>query len=282
MEAIGYVDGDSDGGETDEAGDGAAEGPARRGPFSVADWLHTNSIDYQAELDLILLSTPNLDEIWVIDHSTTSAEAASHSGGRWGKGGDLLYRWGNPARYGRGAKSDQKLFAQHDATWLSGPNAGRILVFNNGQGRPEGSWSSVVEITPPFDPKRGFVCEEDAPFGPLEPDWTYTADTPEDFYASFISGAQRLENGNTLICSGPDGRVFEVTPEGRTVWEYLNPFGGEAPTLATPPPHLRVPPQSGEPPPAGPMIPKGLFRATRIPRDHPGLKDRELPPARPR
>ena len=82
----------------------------------LADWLHFNAIDYNPDLDLIAISTPRFDEMWIIDHSTTTAEAAGHTGGRWGKGGDLLYRWGNPQRYGANGKCE--LFGQHDARWL--------------------------------------------------------------------------------------------------------------------------------------------------------------------
>ncbi len=102
-------------------------------------------------LDQILISVHNFSEIWVIDHSTTTAEAASHSGGNSGMGGDLLYRWGNPAAYDSGSSADQQLFVQHDAQWIGNglPGAGNILIFNNGQGRPDGDYSSVDEIVPP-------------------------------------------------------------------------------------------------------------------------------------
>ena len=58
------------------------------------DWLHMNAIDYNPILDQIVMSVPYFDELWVIDHSTSKEEAASHTGGKSGKGGDLLYRWG--------------------------------------------------------------------------------------------------------------------------------------------------------------------------------------------
>src|SRR5687767_11332295 len=82
------------------------------------DWMHTNSVDYQPATDLILLSVPRLDEIWIIDHSTTTAEARGARGGRWKKGGRLLYRWGNPAQYGAGTAADQQLFFQHQPEWV--------------------------------------------------------------------------------------------------------------------------------------------------------------------
>jgi hypothetical protein len=202
-----------------------------------ADWNHINAIDYHAGFDQILLSVRNFSEIWVIDHSTTAVEAAGHSGGNSGMGGDLLYRWGNPQAYNAGDADDQQLFVQHDAQWIpSGyPGAGNILIFNNGAGRPGGDYSSVDEITPPVDVTGNYTG-----YGPTTPTWTYSAITPTDFYAANISGAQRLPNGNTLICDGPDGYFFEVTSAGDLVWEY--DYGNQA-----------------------------IFRVTRYSLDYPGL-----------
>jgi hypothetical protein len=195
-----------------------------------ADWTHINSIDYNEEFDQIILSVHGFDEIWVIDHSTTTAEAATHSGGNSGKGGDLLYRWGNPQTYGAGDASDQKLYRQHDAQWneLGCPGEGNILIFNNGNGRPEGPYSSIDEIIPPVDENGSYSLIPSSSYGPENQTWIYTAENPTDFYHPGISGAQRLPNGNTLICHG-GGTFFEVTQEKETVWEYINEF----PTPAT-------------------------------------------------
>jgi hypothetical protein len=191
-----------------------------------SDWLHTNSIDYNEEFDQIILSIHNFNEIWVIDHSTTKEEAAGHTGGRSGKGGDLLYRWGNPRTYRRGTTEDQKLFGQHDARWIDPgcPGEGNILIFNNGYGRPGEKYSSIDEIVPPIDSDGYYYSGTDEAYGPEEQTWIYTAKNPTDFYAYMISGAQRLTNGNTMICDGKKGILFEVTPEKDTVWEYLNPY----------------------------------------------------------
>jgi hypothetical protein len=195
--------------------------------YTTADWLHTNAIDYNEELDQILLTVRNFNEIWIIDHSTTTEEAASHTGGNSGKGGDLLYRWGNPQAYRAGGQSNQKFFLQHDASWVKPgyPGEGNIIVFNNGVGRPGGSITSIDEIIPPVDDNGTYYHEQGTAYGPSEQTWTYTC----DFFALIIGGVTRLPNGNTLICNGPGGRFFEVTPTGTTVWEYTNQY----PTPAT-------------------------------------------------
>lgn len=191
-----------------------------------ADWNHINAIDYHEEFDQILLSAHNQNEIWVIDHSTTTQEAAGHTGGNSGKGGDILYRWGNPAVYQAGNVDDQKLFGQHDAQWIDPncPGGGHILIFNNGQGRPEGHYSSVDEIVSPVDSNGTYYLESGCSYGPEESFWSYTAENPFDFYSGNLAGAQRLPNGNTLICNGANGIFLEVTNEKKTVWEYMNVY----------------------------------------------------------
>ena len=192
--------------------------------------LHTNGVDYHPELDQILISARNLSEVWIIDHSTTNEEASGHSGGNSGRGGDLLYRWGNPQAHRAGAFADQQLFWQHHPHWIPEglPGAGNILVFNNGityEGRGRG-YSSVVEITPPVS-GYGYARAEGAGsrYGPAQPAWIYTAENPGDFYAPIMSNAQRLPNGNTMVVNGMTGTIFEVTPTGKTVWQYVSPVG---------------------------------------------------------
>jgi len=88
------------------------------------------------------------------------------------------------------------------------PN-GNVLVFDNGTHRSDHMmpFSRVVEI----DPRRQQIS------------WCYQEHAPFDFFSPFMSSAQRLANGNTLICEGNFGRIFEVTRESRVVWEYVNP-----------------------------------------------------------
>ncbi len=191
-----------------------------------ADWLHINSVDYNEKFDQILLCVHNFHEIWVVDHSTTTEEAAGHTGGRYGKGGDILYRWGNPQTYGYGNASDQKFFGQHDAKWIEEgcPGEGHITVFNNGGGRFGGRYPSVEEIIPPVDKNGNYFKTPGFAYGPEEQIWIYTTPDPSDMYSGICSSAQRLPNGNTLICSAQQGLFLEVTHKKEIVWEYVNNY----------------------------------------------------------
>ena len=191
------------------------------GPELTGDWLHVNSIDYNAELDQILLSVHDTDEIWVIDHSTTTAEAAGHTGGNSGKGGDLLYRWGNPAAYDTGPAAAHVLDRQHDANWVEPgfPGAGNIVLIDNYNGAFPNFFSRVIELEPPVDELGNYAQVPGTAFGPTSLVWEYTAPVPSDFFTANQGGAIRLANGNTLITSTTQNRLFEVDPSGATVWE---------------------------------------------------------------
>ena len=179
-----------------------------------ADLLHCNSIDYNEHLDQILISCKNSNEIWIIDHNITTEQAAGHTGGRYGKGGDILYRWGNPQAYRVDAPC--KFYRQHDATWIDidCPGAGNILVFNNGAGR---GYSSIDEIIPPVNSSGFYEYTPGSAYAPNDSKWSYTS---PGFYSSLFSSAQRLRSGNTLICDGMKGNFFEVTPSMDTIWRY--------------------------------------------------------------
>jgi Arylsulfotransferase (ASST) len=193
--------------------------PNAHATADTSDWTHANAVDYNPALDQVLLSVRNHSEIWIIDHSTTTAEAADHAGGRSGHGGDLLFRWGNPASYG--LSTEQQLFGQHNAHWipdgLSG--AGEILLFDNGD-KVLRAWSTAVQLAPTPLTDGNYAIDPATGFAPAAPDWQYTANPPESVFAAFISSAQRLPNDDTLICDGPAGHIFEVTPAGDTRWTY--------------------------------------------------------------
>ena len=114
------------------------------------------------------------------------------------RGATCSTAWGNPRAYRAGTPADQQLFWPHNPQWIPPglAGAGNILIFNNGTEFP-GSWrhySSVDEIAPPVD-GANYRLDPDRAYAPVEPVWTYTAPTPSDFFARFISGAQRLPNG---------------------------------------------------------------------------------------
>jgi hypothetical protein len=108
-------------------------------------------------------------------------------------------------------KRDDDWGQQHDCEML--PN-GNVLFFANGIHVPRGVFHSrAIE----FDPSTG------------ETIWSYQGSPPESFFIPNISGCQRQPNANTMICEGMFGRIFEVTPEGRIVWEYISPYFGDSP-----------------------------------------------------
>ena len=188
------------------------------------DWLHTNAIAYNSDLDQIVFSSKHFNEIFIIDHSTTTLQASGHDGGNSNKGGDILYRWGNPANYGRGNNSIQKLNAQHGVHWipLGYPGAGKLLIFNNNpsdtlSNSNQFGNSSVVEILPPVNLDGNYFLTADSIYGPEEYDLIYGDD--DSFFSSFQSGAYRLKNRNTIITVTQEKSLFEISQDGQVVWE---------------------------------------------------------------
>jgi len=108
--------------------------------------------------------------------------------------GKLEWKWGRI-----------HLSHQHDASFTP---EGNVLVFDNGTHHPVVPHSRVVEI----DPATNKIV------------WQYQPQVVFSFFSGHIGGAERLTNGNTLICEGQSGRVFEVTPPGEICWEWINPM----------------------------------------------------------
>ena len=261
-----------------------------------SDLTHTNAISYNPELDQIVISVPGFGEVYVIDHSTSTEEAKGSSGGRWGHGGDLLYRWGNPQNYGKGSKEDQQLFGQHDVKWIPAgyPGEGNLMVYNNDIHNPDskypsmfaafetvnspevnisigdvGNYSAVYEWDIPENLDGSYVPSDGGTFAPEKPDWHYIAPDKYSFYSAFISGAQRLKNGNTLVTQGMNGRIFELNPQQEIVWEYWQPYR-----------YGYTLPDGSPPQPVGPFI-YHLFRSTLFTPDFPAFEGRELAPIEP-
>ena len=249
----------------------------RRQPTRSHDWTHTNAIDYNPDLDQIMLSPRHFSELWVIDHSITTEEAASEKG-------DLLYRWGNPQIYQAGTADDQQLFWQHHTHWIPDglPGEGNILVFNNGnefRGLRR-FHSSVEEIIPPRFDGNAYQKAPHSAFGPDLPAWTYTAENPREFYARFGSGAQRLPNGNTLINDSPKGTIFQVTPDGTTVWKYISPILKDG-TLLHQGDGIPILDTQQTPHGYNHQMENWLHRVEWYPPDYPGLQELDLTPQGP-
>ncbi len=250
--------------------------------FGSDNWMHANAIDYHEELDLVMITARHWSELWVVDHGTTTEEAKGSSGGRRGRGGDLLYRWGNPRAYRRGTAADQRLFWPHHAHWIkAAPGAGNILVFNNGWEFAgfQRDYSSIVEVAWP-----GLAglqrLTPGSVWGPAEPFWEYTASPPSEFLSYRTGGAQRLPNGNTLICVGQHGVLTEVTLSGETVWKYVSPVGREILRQGDPieVSDLDTLLEPADPWTIGTHAETTLYRATRYAPDFPGLKALDLTP----
>jgi len=147
--------------------------------------------------------------------------------------GDITWKWG----------ADQ-LGHAHNPTMLEN---GNVLIFDNGFHR------RILGIGFPFSR----VIEINTNTGEIE--WEYKDPNPFAFYSSLISGAQRLSNGNTLICDGTNGRLFEVTHDKEIVWEFHSPFFYPYRSEAF-------------------GINSWVFRAYRFDPEYEGLKGRELDP----
>ncbi len=175
------------------------------------DWMHMNGIDYNPQLDQIVFSSHNLNEIYVIDHSTTTEEAAGHTGGNSGKGGDFLYRWGNPAAYQ--ASGTNVFHVVHDAHWIPEgcPNAGYLVAFNNNG--ISYNQSCIDMINPPYD---GYNYSH-TPGTAYLPS-TYTARIPTNGHSNGQSNSQQLPNGNSLVCIAEAGFIYEISPTNQLLW----------------------------------------------------------------
>ncbi len=185
--------------------------------------IHGNAVEYNAELDQIAISARHLSEVIILDHSTTTAEAATHSGGIYGKGGDFLWRWGNPEVYDQGTIDDRKLGRQHDIKWIAdGPHQGKMSVFSN-DGYGTDLTASSIHIIDPND-TNGVYGMSSGKFLPQDYQWSYDGTIlGEVMLGSSRCGVQIMTNGNALINETQTGRLSEVDSAGNVVWVYIIP-----------------------------------------------------------
>ena len=128
-----------------------------------ADWMHFNAIDYHEQWNQISLSSRSQHEIFVIEHCPTTEEAAGHTGGNYGKGGDFLYRWGNPQNYNRENGAGQVLSGQHSINWIpyGYPGENNFILFNNvHSGNSSEGESAVLELILPVDQEGNYFVDK--------------------------------------------------------------------------------------------------------------------------
>lgn len=226
------------------------------------DYIHINSVDYNVALDQIMMSSRFLNEIYIVDHSTSTFEAMGHQGGNSGKGGDFLWRWGNDAVFKLGDSTNQKLFYQHDAKWVRAgcPDEGKITVFNNG-GDGSFTMSSIVMLEPPVN---GYSYDQASNvFLPTDFSWSWNGTVLGDTLYEFKkSGAIQLRNGDMLICSSTNGELIEIDQTGNLVWSYRNPIGSVLYAQSD----------------SIPLDDNSIFRGERYPLDYPGFIGKDLTP----
>jgi len=265
------------------------------------DWLHCNSMDYNETLDQVVINAVG-GEFYVIDHGGTflPGDPAGSIALAASAKGDFLYRFGDPARYDQGDppsipdnwttvnSGHKQIGGSHDIHWIAPglPGEGHFLVFNNGQYLFEQTNQSYADEIDPYLGANGtgqaaYVNPPDAGYTVFEPDkdthkpkknlskqlvWRYGTLSPSGMASHIGGSAQRLPNGNTLICADTEGHLMEVTSDGTLVWEYISPVTKEG--------MWKVMPDSL------PMT-NSLFRAYRFGLDDPAFVGRDLTPQGP-
>ena len=226
------------------------------------DWLHCNSIDFNQSLDQIVINSVR-GEFYVIDHGNTfiAGDPAASIARAATSAGDFLYRFGDPARYSQGSApsiltnwtvsttGNKQIGGTHHVSWIPTgmPGAGHFLMFNNSQNlfeHTQASYSfevnaylnsSLVDtghyINPPdagytFWQASG-TADKAARWLSNQTGWSYSSKASHGMFSHIGGSAQRLANGNTLICSDTEGHIIEVTPAGDAVWEYINPVASD-------------------------------------------------------
>lgn len=197
----------------------------------MGDWLHVNSMsalgpnkwydagDERFHPDNIIMDARQANCTWIVDK----------------KSGDIVWKIGPDYENDERLKEIGQIIGQHHAHMIPKglPGEGNIMIFDNGG-------TSGYGLPNPMAPHGFENCKRDysrvIEFDPItfEMRWQYTPKeagfiiplNSSRFYSPFISSAQRLPNGNTLITEGGGGRLFEVTRDYEIVWEYISPYYG--------------------------------------------------------
>ena len=180
------------------------------GSGALPDRYHMNGLDYNEELDQIAISMHYMNSVFVIDHSTTTAEASGHTGGNSGMGGDFLYRWGNPASWN--ASGSTVFNVIHDAHWIpaDNPNYPNYLCGYNNNGGTGGK-TAITIFDPPYSGYNYTVTPGHE--NPTSADYQFTT----VFSANNEGNSQQLPNGNMLI-NNFQGSIYEVNSAGTQLW----------------------------------------------------------------
>ena len=262
------------------------------------DWLHCNSLDFNADLGQIVINSVQ-GEFYVIDHDNTFIPGDPDSSINLAASemGDFLYRFGDPARYEQGdppsvledwtktTSGHKQIGGAHDVQWIKPglPGEGHFLIFNNGQYLLEATPQSYIFEINGFLDANGrdtgnYINPPDAGYYTWELPkdthksnknmsnqivWIYYSKSNQGFYSHIGSGAQRLPNGNTIICADTEGHIFEVTSDDQVVWEYINPVTKDG----------IVEVMKDEYP-----MTNSVFRAYRYSASHPALAGKDLTP----
>jgi hypothetical protein len=176
-----------------------------------SDRWHMNGVDYNADLDQIVVSMHFMNSVFVIDHSTTTAQAAGHTGGNSGKGGDFLYRWGNPTSYG--ATGTTMFNVVHDAHWVpsDNPNYPNYLAAYNNKGGTSGK-TAITIWNPPYN-GYNYSYTAGTAYAPSAYDYQYNS----TFTAQNEGNSHQLPNGNMLV-NNSFGSLYEINSSGTVIW----------------------------------------------------------------
>ncbi len=220
-------------------------------------WVHINSVDYNAELNQVMVSSRVFGEVWIINHDT-GISVNSKSG--------LVFRYGNPAAYNRGTVADRKFYYQHNAHWVRCGTGydNAFMVFNNGTFRSTGEYSTVEIWQPELNAVGGYL-HAGADIYRCNNLRTYNSNNKYgDFFSHRVSGAQMMANGHLRVCVGADGRFLELDEKENIVWQYVCPIslGGKPVSQGSKPPYVI----------------NTVFNTVTVSPGHPALAGKDLSP----